>query len=281
MPNDDLGLMDAIDTVAIQWTDTAGIWSGTPNEVIEVLVLKGSDVNADIGDFDIRFARVNNVDTLIGSTTDFIVDGVDYSTAVHETAEALDSAFNPDECEYCDDLTAALATATADFTDTQGHYGPAGNDIAYLAIANPVNSGNVDTLIQACVAGTPQWIGGFSGGNPEKAFHYLMPTGLDTVDVDLFTDTLDLLESCQLYPRKWYDNFFTGKIDELRVWSTSLPLNVIDQRRRDGVYGYDNLVLHAPFESNVVVDAQGDSIDVQDFHVYSYKTWSDASDHVL
>ena len=65
-----------------------------------------------------------------------------------------------------------------------------------------------------------------------------------------------------------YDMPFTGKFDELRVWSTALPLNTIRERMRDGVYGYDNLVVHAPFEARGSGD---DGIAATQF--YSYSLW--------
>lgn len=65
-----------------------------------------------------------------------------------------------------------------------------------------------------------------------------------------------------------YDMPFTGKFDELRVWSTALPLNTLRERMRDGVYGYDNLVAHAPFEARGSGD---DGIAATQF--YSYSHW--------
>lgn len=62
-----------------------------------------------------------------------------------------------------------------------------------------------------------------------------------------------------------YDRPFTGKLDEIRVWSTALPLETIRKRMRDGVHGYDNLVLHAPFD---VRDT------VQSNEVYLYGIWT-------
>ena len=65
-----------------------------------------------------------------------------------------------------------------------------------------------------------------------------------------------------------FDMPFTGKFDELRIWSTALPLNSIRERMRDGVYGYDNLVLHAPFEARQTAT---DTIAAN--QAYGYTLW--------
>lgn len=74
------------------------------------------------------------------------------------------------------------------------------------------------------------------------------------------------------------DQFFTGKLDELRVWSTALPANTLAGQMRDGVYGYDNLVLHAPFEAR---GSAGNSIENTEAYTYSlwdgYDYFNDAS----
>jgi hypothetical protein len=55
------------------------------------------------------------------------------------------------------------------------------------------------------------------------------------------------------------DRYFTGKLDEIRCWSTALPLSAIRSRMRDAVYGYNHLYLHIPFESRGLENADGDS----------------------
>jgi len=63
-----------------------------------------------------------------------------------------------------------------------------------------------------------------------------------------------------------YDRFFTGKLDELRVWNTALTKETIVKQMRDGVYGYENLVLHMPFETAIVAD----TIAVHPYDAYVY-----------
>ncbi|MDC0600383.1 hypothetical protein OAO65_03645 [Flavobacteriales bacterium] len=70
------------------------------------------------------------------------------------------------------------------------------------------------------------------------------------------------------YDAENYDMPFTGKFDELRVWSSAVPLNTLRDRMRDGVYGYDNLVLHAPFEAR----GTGDNAIASD-QAYGYSAW--------
>ena len=65
-----------------------------------------------------------------------------------------------------------------------------------------------------------------------------------------------------------YDMPFTGKFDELRVWSTAVPVQTIRERERDGVYGYDNLVVHAPFEARSAGD---DAVEAD--QAYTYTAW--------
>ena len=63
-----------------------------------------------------------------------------------------------------------------------------------------------------------------------------------------------------------YDRFFTGKLDELRVWNTALTKETIVKQMRDGVYGYENLVLHVPFETGIVAD----TLAVHPYDAYVY-----------
>ena len=65
-----------------------------------------------------------------------------------------------------------------------------------------------------------------------------------------------------------YDMPFTGKFDELRVWSTAVPVQTLQERERDGVYGYDNLVVHAPFEARSAGD---DAVEAD--QAYTYTAW--------
>ena len=46
-----------------------------------------------------------------------------------------------------------------------------------------------------------------------------------------------------------YDRFFTGKLDELRVWATNLPIATIREHTREAVQGHPDLLIHMLFEA--------------------------------
>ena len=55
-------------------------------------------------------------------------------------------------------------------------------------------------------------------------------------------------------PPNGFTDFFTGQLDEFRVWNTALDQQTIQKQMREGVYNYENLVLHMPFEERLLDD---------------------------
>ena len=134
----------------------------------------------------------------------------------------------------------------------------------------------MDHLTYGVVNGTSTWIAGCN------SLVHLDP--VTTLEVDLasttFNNALAQYENCTTNPvEPWpgFTSWFSGKLDELRVWNTAFPVEVIRQRMREGVYGYDNLVLHVPFEQQTRVN-DGETLTlVEKNEAYSYAAWDGTS----
>jgi len=134
----------------------------------------------------------------------------------------------------------------------------------------------LDRLTYGVVNGAGAWIAGCN-----SLVHL---DGTTTLEVDLasttFNNALAQYENCNPSPSTppGFTSWFTGKLDELRVWNTALPLEVIRERMREGVYGYDNLVLHMPFEQQTRVTSTGETVTlVEKNEAYSYAAWDGTS----
>lgn len=53
-----------------------------------------------------------------------------------------------------------------------------------------------------------------------------------------------------------YDRLYAGKFDELRVWTTNLPIATLRERTREAIQGYPDLRLHMPFQSLTYDDCE-------------------------
>ncbi|MGB0510096.1 MAG: hypothetical protein ACPGGB_04175, partial [Flavobacteriales bacterium] len=197
--------------------------------------------------------------------------------------------------EYTDSSTGDVADL-ADSTVANGLWVPAmieaGDDIQAYVIANQADVTIQDpndpdaTIEQPCttldhltygvVDGAGAWIAGCN------SLVHLDP--VTTLEVDLasttFNNALAQYENCNPSPSTppGFTSWFSGKLDELRVWNTAFPVEVIRQRMREGVYGYDNLVLHMPFEQQTRVTSTGETLTlVEKNQAYSYAAWDGTS----
>lgn len=273
-PCTDLGIEEVVVDTSEVWTNTLG-WFGmdsTANLSIHRIISDSLCVIDTVG-----YAYVNNTVSFVGGCGDFMHEGVDYSTAIYPTADSLATTCNAVPLPPCADQTAyvdTLATESIAVSSLAADLNPGlaemtGSLDVYRLLSDTACT--IDRVRYGHVRELESWIG-FCGD-----LVYDAPTGTTTdLAAEVYGNQAELQANCTFTPSSeppvGYDRFFTGMVDELRVWNTALPLSVIRQRMREAVQGYDNLMLYAPFEQRTGMN-NGVATTIEPTDAFNYGPW--------